>query len=303
MEQNGVSIIPPSGITENSVGKSIGISFRSNSTIQSAKKRLKTSWSKQLLHIEENGTMTDKLLLALGELIGTAILVLIGCTASVGGITEKSPSHLQTAVAGGMGIMIAIQCVGHISGAHINPAITVASVIFGNKSLPMAFLYIIAQCLGSVTGYGLLKMVTPENNLYNDNQTNSSFCTTDIGNLSEARGFAVEALATGILVFFTYGIWDSRNAKNTDSTSLRFGFCVIALSLAFAPYTGCSMNPARSIGPAIWNNSWKNHWIYWVGPIGGSVVASLIYRCLFLPVTKEKEDTTQDIETFNGIET
>lgn len=149
-------------------------------------------------------------------------------------------------------------------------------------------------------------MVTPWNKLHNGNETTiDTFCTTniDINDLSEARGFAVEALATGILVFFTYGIWDSRNAKNTDSTPLRFGFCVIALSLAFAPYTGCSMNPARSIGPAIWNNYWEKHWIYWVGPIGGSIVASLIYRCLFLPFTKEKEDTTQDMGTFNGIQT
>lgn len=147
-------------------------------------------------------------------------------------------------------------------------------------------------------------MITPDNRLHDGNGKTETFCVTNIFSEDhKAQGVAVEALAAGILVFFTYAIWDPRNARNTDSTPLRFGLCVTALSLAFAPYTGCSMNPARSFGPAIWNSKWDNHWIYWVGPITGSVVASLLYRCLFLPVTKDKEDTTQDVGTFNGIET
>lgn len=150
------------------------------------------------------------------------------------------------------------------------------------------------------------QMITPSNLIHDgDPKTINKFCTNDINNkeVSLAQGVAAEALATGILVFFACGCWDSRNAKNSDSVGLRFGLCITVLALAFIPHTGCSLNPARTFGPAIWNNYWENHWIYWVGPIGGSIIAALIYRCLFSPSTKNQENTMQDVGTLNGIET
>lgn len=121
--------------------------------------------------------------------------------------------------------------------------------------------------------------------------------------LNPAQGVAAEALATGVFVFFACGVWDSRNAKNTDSTAIKFGFCIAILALAFAPYTSCSLNPARSFGPAVWINFWDDHWIYWLGPIGGAIISALIYRCLFTPKTKNQDGAMHDMETFNGIET
>lgn len=303
MEQNGVSIISPPGVTENSVGKSksIGITLRSGS-LQSAKEKLKAPWLKKM---EEDSTLRDKLLAVLAEFIGTAMLVFLGCTACVGSL-ETPPPAIQTGLAFGIAVMIAVQSVGHISGAHINPAITVATVILGNKPLLMAGFYIVAQCLGSLVGYGLLKMITPENLLYDgkDNNTIHSFCTTNINtNLTVVHGLVIEVLATGIFVFFACAIWDSRNAKNSDSVAIKFGLCITMLALAFVPYTGCSMNPARTFGPAVWNNHWDDHWVYWLGPIGGAIIVALIYRCLFSPKTKNQESATHDMETFNGIET
>ncbi|XP_072761443.1 aquaporin AQPAe.a-like isoform X1 [Anoplolepis gracilipes] len=302
MEQNGISIISPPGVTENSgKPKSIGITLRSSS-LQSAKEKLKTPWLKKM---EGDSTSLDKLLTVLAEVFGTAILVFLGCTAGVGSLGETPPPTMQVALAFGIAVMIAIQCIGHISGADINPAITVATVILGRKSLLIAGLYIIAQCLGSLIGYGLLKTITPQELLHDGNITTIySFCTTDINkNITVVHGLLVEALATGILVFFACGIWDSRNGKNTDSVPLRFGLAVSMLAFAFIPYTGCSMNPARTFGPAIWNNYWDNHWIFWLGPIGGSIIASLIYRCLFMPRTKSQEGAIHDVETLNGVET
>ncbi|XP_077276169.1 aquaporin AQPAe.a-like isoform X2 [Temnothorax americanus] len=307
MEQNGISIISPPGATENlSIGKSksIGITLRSNGTIQSAKKKLKTPWLKKT----EEDNMCDKSLAILGEIIGTAILVFLGCTAGLGSMKPydgTGPSVIQISFAFGLAVMIAIQCVGHISGAHLNPAITIAAVILGNKTLIMAGFYIIAQCLGALLGFGLLKLVTPANLLHDGaGDPSVPFCMTDINKeITVGHGIAAEALATGVLAFFACGSWDSRNAKNSDSMALKFGLCVTVLCLAFIPHTGCSLNPARTFGPAVWNGHWTYHWVYWLGPIGGAVIAALIYRSLFSPKTKDPDDNIKNMGTFNGIET
>lgn len=304
MEQNGISIISPPGVTETSAGKSksIGITFRTNGAIQTAKERLKAPWLKKT---EEDSTW-DKSLAVLGELIGTAILVFLGCVACLGSMkpytSGDGPSVIHISFAFGLAVMVAVQCVGHISGAHLNPAITIASVIVGKKCLIMAGFYVIAQCLGALLGFGLLKMITPPMLTHDgDASTINRFCTNDINaNLSVGHGIGAEALATGVFVFFACSIWDSRNAKNTDSVALRFGLCITVLCLAFIPHSGCSMNPARSFGPAVWNGYWNHHWIYWLGPIVGSIISASIYRCLFW---KDQENTMQDVGTLNGIET
>lgn len=139
--------------------------------------------------------------------------------------------------------------------------------------------------------------------MHNGDGETKGFCTNNLNKvLTPGHGVAIEALATGILTFFACGIWDPRNKKDTDSVAIRFGFCIIVLCIAFMPYTGCSMNPARTIGAAIWTNHWDDHWIYWLGPIGGAIIAALIYRCLFWPDTKDEEDN-MNTRTLNGIET
>ncbi|KAG5312608.1 PREDICTED: aquaporin AQPAe.a-like isoform X1 [Acromyrmex echinatior] len=305
MEQNGISIISPQGVIENSAGKSksIGITFRSNGAIRSAKEKLKESWLKKTE--EEEDSTWDKSMTVLGELIGTSILVFLGCMACMGSmkpyIPGIGPSMIQVSFAFGLAVMIAIQCVGHISGAHLNPSITIAALILGKKSLIMAGFYIIAQCLGALLGYGFLKMITPSDLVHGgDPTTTDKFCATDINEaIGIGHGIAAEAFATGVLVFFACSSWDSRNAKNTDSLGLKFGLCVAMLCLAFTPHTGCSMNPARSFGPAVWTGYWHYHWLYWLGPIGGSIIATLIYRYLFF----KNQENTQDVETLNDIET
>lgn len=148
-------------------------------------------------------------------------------------------------------------------------------------------------------------MLTPSNLVHDGNpgknETFVPFCVTKInGNLSAGHGIATEALATGVLAFFACGSWDTRNAKNSDSLVIKFGLCIATLCLAFIPHTGCSLNPARTFGPAVWNGFWTDHWVYWLGPIGGAIIAALIYRCLFSPKMKNLEN---DMVTSNGIET
>lgn len=303
MEQGGISIITPPGITENTVGKStknIGLALRSNAGIRSAKEKLKTPWLRNIM--KEEMPILETILVLLAEIIGTAILVFIGCMGCVGSMGVVPPIA-QISLTFGFAVMIAIQSVGHISGAHINPSITVATLILGHKSLPMAGLYIFAQCLGAIFGYGMIKVITPTGYLHGgDPDTTGSFCVTDVhSSMSVSQGLLAEIIATAILVFFACGLWDPRNEKNSDSVSIRFAFCITVLCFIFAPYTGCSLNPARSIAPAIWNGYWKNHWVFWVGPIFGAILATLLYRYIFWPNTKDNE-TNQEV-TLNGVET
>nr|CAD7404080.1 unnamed protein product [Timema cristinae] len=82
--------------------------------------------------------------------------------------------------------------------------------------------------------------------------------------------------------------WDARNRNRHDSTPLKFGFFVTAIVASEAPYTGAHMNPARSLGPALWSCKWDNHWIYWVGPIVGSILTTYTYKFVFANAALDK---------------
>lgn len=117
------------------------------------------------------------------------------------------------------------------------------------------------------------------------------FCVTDLhANISAIQGLVVEGLATAVLVMVVASVWDARNEKNSDSVPIKFGLTVAVLATTVGPYTGCSMNPARSFAPALWNNQWQHHWVYWFGPIGGALISSFIYRTIFGVSEKEEEE-------------
>ncbi|XP_063979294.1 aquaporin AQPcic-like [Diachasmimorpha longicaudata] len=281
MEQNNTPIVTSNGITETINGKADPTTIRIPSAARfSNAVKIKTPWMKELLH--EDSSIRDTLKCGLAEFIGTSLLVFLGCMSCIGSL-GTAPALLQISLVFGLAVMVIIQSIGHISGAHINPAITVGAVILGKKSLPAASVYFLAQCLGAIVGYGMLKIITPRLLLHTgDPSKMSSFCVTELHvNISVIEGLLAEIMATAILMFMTCACWDTRNERNTDSVAIKFGLTVAVLCMAVAPYTGCSMNPARSLGPAIWNNNWGHHWIYWFGPLGGSLIASILYRSIF----------------------
>lgn len=232
--------------------------------------------------LQRDGPLKNTVLSALAEMLGTSMLVFIGCMGCNAGLGVVPP-HLQITLTFGLAVMVVIQCIAHISDAHINPAVTVGSVILGKKTIPEALVYILAQVIGATLGYGMLKVVTPGNRLIASSPNDPSlFCVTDLhADLSAIQGLLLEGIATGILMLVVCAIWDRRNEKNTDSIPIKFGLTVAVLATAVGPYTGCSMNPARSLAPALWNNQWSHHWIYWFGPIGGSLLTSFGYRTIF----------------------
>lgn len=249
------------------------------------------------------GALKNTLRTGLAELLGTAILVFIGCMGCVSGL-GVNPHHLQVTLTFGLAVMIVIQCVGHISSAHVNPAVTVGSVVLGKKSIPEALVYILFQILGGIIGFGMLKVVTPKGKMtlggLDDPDT---LCVTDLhADVAVIQGLLLEGIATGVLMLVVCSVWDARNARNSDSVAIKFGLTVAALATAFGPYTGCSMNPARSLGPALWNDQWGHHWVYWFGPIGGALLSSFMYRTVFGVKDQPQVTSLPESQALNSVE-
>ncbi|XP_011345380.1 aquaporin AQPcic isoform X1 [Ooceraea biroi] len=254
--------------------------------------------------VQGGGTVKNTLITGLAELIGTSMLVFVGCMGCVGTLGVVPP-HLQITLTFGLAIMVVIQCIGHISHAHVNPAVTVGAVILGKKTILEALVYIISQIIGGALGYGMLKVVTPKDHLTTSTVEQSDmFCVTDLhSEVSAIQGLVLEGIATAILMLVVCSVWDVRNEKNSDSVSIKFGLTVAVLATAFGPYTGCSMNPARSFAPALWNNQWAHHWIYWFGPIGGALIASFVYKTVFGVPEKVEEEPIPEAVALNSVET
>lgn len=227
----------------------------------------------------QKGTTT----MFIAEIVGTGILIFIGCMGSIGTMGVAPPPPLQSSMAFGMTVNLLIMMLGHISGAHMNPAVTIGAVIVGLKTIPTAIAYVVAQFIGATVGYGMLMMITPPE-LFNDGISNSSagLCVTVVHpGISTVQAILIEILCTSFILCAACATWDPRCAHMTDSTAIRFGFSVVGISLAASPYTGCSMNPARTFGPAFWNGNWTNQWIYWFGPTAGAFLGTYTYQLLF----------------------
>lgn len=235
----------------------------------------------------------DTIAILLAELIGTALLVLLGCMGCVTGVGFK-PTHLIICLNFGLVVMMIVQIFGVVSGSHINPTVTAAAWVYELLSTKMALAYVAAQIIGGFMGYGALKLLTPAAMFTESLEKGAGFCVTQPhANINLAQAVAVEFLATGVLILVVCGVWDPRNAKHHDSVAIKFGLTIATLALLSGPYTGASMNPARSLGPVLWNGNWKDHWVYWVGPLGGSFCCSFMYKLVFRREVPQPPPATQ----------
>ncbi|KAL3988526.1 retinoic acid receptor alpha [Sarotherodon galilaeus] len=216
-----------------------------------------------------------------GEYLATLIFVLLGLGSTINwapGEEKPPPADLVLiSLCFGLTIATMVQCFGHISGGHINPAVTAAMVVTRKLSLAKAVFYVAAQCLGAITGAGILYLVTPT-------AVRRSFGVTTVkSTISVGHGFLVELLITFELVFTVFATCDPKRTDLGGSASLAIGIAVVIGHLFAIPYTGASMNPARSFGPAMVTLNFENHWVYWVGPILGGILAAGLYEYLYCP--------------------
>jgi len=224
----------------------------------------------------------------MGEFLGTALILYFGCMGSVKGFQKTPLDQLQGPIVFGFTVCTVIVIFAHISGAHFNPAVTVAAIVLKGLNLTTAVVYVIAQLLGACMGFGLLKVITPCEIFDYGVDASVGFCgTSPHPLLSLSQALLAEFLATCFLVFVVCSVWDTRNGKWQDSVAIKFAFTICLLSIVVGPYTGASMNPARTLAPAIFNNVWTAHWIYWVGPLAGGFVTAVVYKNLFHSLDNE----------------
>ncbi|NWW71576.1 AQP2 protein, partial [Climacteris rufus] len=226
----------------------------------------------------------------LAEFLATLVFVLFGLGSALNWPSAPAPSTLQIALAFGLAIGTLVQALGHVSGAHINPAVTLACFLGSQLSLLRALFYVVAQLLGGVVGAAILHEVTPAdsreglaiNKLHNETTT--------------GQAVAVELFLTFQLVLCVFASTDERREDNLGSPALSIGLSVAVGHLLGIRYTGCSMNPARSFAPAVivGDFSWVlltplfslPSQVFWVGPLVGATAASILYNYILFPQAK-----------------
>lgn len=163
------------------------------------------------------------------------------------------------------------ECKGHLLRREL--------LIGARCFLQMGIILTVAQVVGAILGFGLLKYITPEDIF--DMDPRGVCMTLPHPKMGVVGSFFIEFFLTSALISMICGVWDPRNRKNGDSAPLRIGLAIVALSLAGGPFTDASMNPVRSLGPALWNWKWDHHWIFWVSPPLAGLLASCFYRFVF----------------------
>jgi len=206
----------------------------------------------------------------ISEFIGTFTLVLLGTGAIViGDVFPGTIPHVAVAAAFGLAVMTMIYAIGDISGAHINPAVTIAFWIARRLSGRDVFGYIASQLLGAIAASSLLRAVFPAH------ETLGSTLPT----LGRGAALAVEIVLAFLLMFVILHV--SQGAKEKGiMAGIAVGGTVSLEALVAGPLTGASMNPARSLGPALIGGSLTGLWIYLVAPILGAALAVLSCRIL-----------------------
>jgi len=209
----------------------------------------------------------------LAEFIGTFALILVGA----GAVSQNQPL-ICIALAHGLTVATMIYAMGHISGIHINPAVTVSMLVNGKINLKDAVGYIISQLLGAALAAFMLKSIFASGK--------TSLGVTSLMVLPQV-GFLCEAVGTFLFFTVIFGAAvDGRTAGNL--AGLAIGLSLTSLIIVFGPLTGASFNPARSFGPALATGNWENFWIYIVAPITGGVAAGLLQTKLFIQPQSSK---------------
>ncbi|KAB5574113.1 hypothetical protein DKX38_001307 [Salix brachista] len=216
----------------------------------------------------------------LSEFIATLLFVFAGVGSAIAysKLTADAaldpPGLVAVAVAHAFALFVGVSVAANISGGHLNPAVTFGLVIGGNISILSGLLYWIAQCLGSIVACLLLKFVTSA----------ESIPTHGVAaGMNAVEGVVMEIVITFALVYTVYATAaDPKKGSIGTIAPIAIGFIVGANILAAGPFSGGSMNPARSFGPAVVSGDFSQNWIYWLGPLIGGGLAGLVYGDIFI---------------------
>lgn len=222
---------------------------------------------------------------ALAEFLGTFWLVFGGCGSAVlaAAFPDVGIGLLGVSLAFGLTVVTMAYAIGHISGCHLNPAVTLglwAGGRFDAKDIPT---YIIAQVLGAIAAAYVLYIVASGNadySLASNGLAANGFDAQSPGKYSMAAGFLIEALLTFFFLFIIMGATDGR--APAGFAPIAIGMTLALIHLISIPVTNTSVNPARSTGPAIvvGGMALQQLWLFWVAPILGALVGGFVYKSL-----------------------
>jgi aquaporin-4 len=190
---------------------------------------------------------------------------------------EHPTDIVQISLAFGLSVATIVWAIAHISGGHINPAVTFGFLVTRKISVLRALLYVACQCLGALIGAGILKLVSPS-----EAQKSLGHSAPD-DLMKIEHTLLVELLITFVLVWTVFATCDSQRTDMAGSGPLAIGLAIAMCHFWAVPYTGSGMNPARVFGVAIVSDNFDItvHWAYWVGPLIGAALAALMYDFVF----------------------
>ena len=214
------------------------------------------------------------------ELIGTFVLTFLGCGAAVSlNCGSDTASIVGTAVAFGLALVAMAYTIGGISGCHINPAITLGVYLSGRMNAKDCGMYMLFQVIGAIIAAALLALiVSTDPGLARGTATGANACAS--GNLW--NGLIVEFVLTFIFVLVVLGATAKTNGATNNFAGLAIGLALVLIHLVGINYTGTSVNPARSIGPALFEGgaALEQIWIFILGPLAGGALAAGVWKLI-----------------------
>jgi aquaporin NIP len=206
------------------------------------------------------------------EALGTFGLVAAGCGAVAVHSATGALGTVGIPLAFGLVVFVMVAATGHVSGAHINPAVTVAFAVHRHFPWREVPAYVLAQCAGATLAAGSLRLLFGE--------AVGASVTRPSG--SDLQSLGLEVLLTAMLMFVITAVATDTRAVG-ELAALAIGATVAVGALWGGPVSGASMNPARSLGPALVAADWTAQWLYWVGPVAGAFLGAGAYELLQAP--------------------
>ena len=219
----------------------------------------------------------------LAEMVGTMVLVLMGCGVAVSlncssdcASVENGVTVIGTALAFGLSVVAMAYTIGGISGCHINPAITLGCMLTGRMDAKEGCMYMVFQCIGAFIGSALLFALTSNSVLEGTGANDLQSGVTMLG------GLLAEIIFTCVFVLVVLGATAKTNGATNNFAGLAIGLSLVLVHLVCIRYTGTSVNPARSLAPAIFQGgtALANLWIFIVGPFVGAACAAGIWKMI-----------------------
>jgi len=211
----------------------------------------------------------------LAETIGTFVLVFMGCGAAMLLGTDAGGGHLAVAFAFGLSIIAMAYVIGNVSGCHINPAVSLSMFLDKRLSAKDFVGYVIAQVIGAIAGAALLFLMVEA---FGMADLTGGLGSNGVGAIGIGGAFVVEIILTFIFVLTILGVTSKERTANV--AGLVIGLTLVFVHIVGIPLTGTSVNPARSLGPAIFAGSTAltDVWVFLLAPLVGGILAVIVYR-------------------------